>query len=165
MTKTIIIGRSGSGKSTLLQLFENEFKILTETAREVLDRYTNQRNSVKQVIMMYKQWEKEESNRSYISDRSLIDYVAFSLDMGIEHQFYLSQLDHRYDFVFKLPNRKFQKDNIRIEKDEDEADRLQQIVDNLYLQTNNPIIQVPYSDSFRQHKFITDIIGHGRSSK
>ena len=159
--RIILTGRSGSGKSTLLNLLANNgerLPVISETAREVLNRFPEQSVYFKQVKMLYRQWIKEEDNKDGIFDRSLIDYVVFSKRIGIKLPFYDEQLYGRYNMVLKMPNRPFKNDGVRIEKDEDEASEIQGEIDQLYHENAHALILVPNIEMSGQYRFVNGLL-------
>jgi predicted ATPase len=162
-TRVAIIGRSGSGKSTLIRLLKDNpvgMPVLDEVARTVLKEHEYQSSVFKQVQMLYKQFHNEAVAGSFISDRGLHDYVVFSERIGMNPPFYREQLPGRYNFVFKLPNRPFQRDHVRVESGEEEAEALQREIDNLYRQTDHELIQVPDVSPEKKYKFIMEFLKH-----
>jgi len=162
--KIVLIGRTSSGKSTLIKLLKDNkcrLPVIGETARIILTKDKDQTVQYKQIKMMYNQWLQEEVEQNFISDRGLQDYVVFSRLNGVNSNFYNTQLPHRYNLIFKLPNRPFVKDGIRVEEDEKEADRIQCLIDDLYYQTGHKIINVPDIEIQKKYEFIMDFIGHG----
>lgn len=162
--KAVIIGKSSTGKSSLLRLLSSEFPCIEEVAREVLtdDRYKDQIPQVKQTFMMYKQWEREGKMPRFISDRGLHDYVVYSDRLGVNTKFYQAELSGRYDFVFKLPNTPFRPDGTRVEKDDHEAQELQDRIERLYMDTDHTLIEVPNVDLVKRFKFIESFLKQAR---
>lgn len=167
MSRSIICGKSSSGKSSLLRLLEGtHITTIGEVAREVLTQYPNYSRQHQQVKMLSLQYEREETlkrfNTSFCSDRGLHDYFVFSQDVGLEIPFYREQLDHRYDLVFKLPNRPFRPDGTRVEKDDTQAQDIQDRIEKLYMETGHTLIEVPNLDLPGKYRFILQFLEHAK---
>jgi predicted ATPase len=159
--KAIIIGRSGSGKSSLLKMLENIGKpIIKERAREILEKYSKYSVIHKQVKMMYEQWDREKGKDSFISDRGLHDYIVYSRRNGLHAPFYEERLNHRYNLVFRLPNRPFVQDGTRVEKDDIEAQSIQDEIEKLYMETGHTLIEVPNVDLIQKYRFVLRFLEH-----
>jgi nicotinamide riboside kinase len=167
MVRCCIIGKSSSGKSSLLKLIEGTgITTIGEVAREVLTKYPNYSRQHQQVKMLNLQYEREEllksTNTRFVSDRGLQDYFVFSQDIGLDIPFYREQLDHRYDLVFKLPNRHFKPDGTRVEIDDKQAQDLQDRIERLYMETGHTLIEVPDLDLVGRYKFILPFLEHAK---
>ena len=165
MVKCVLIGKSSSGKSSLLKLVEqNGIATIGEVAREVLTKHPNYSRQHQQVKMLNLQYEREEllkrTNTRFISDRGLHDYYVFSQGVGLEIPFYRENLQYRYDLVFKLPNKPFRPDGIRIETDDKQAQDLQDRIERLYMETGHTLIEVPNLDLIGKYKFILPFLKH-----
>lgn len=163
--KIVIMGRSGSGKSSLLKLFKGDnfyLPIIEEIAREVLDKYSSECSELKQRKMLELQLEQEEKFGKFITDRGLHDYVVFSEKYFKVPSNYIARLDSRYSMVFRLPRRPFLKEGIRVEDNENEAELIQQKIEDLYVQTNHTIIDVPNLELLDKYNFIKNKIEKDR---
>lgn len=163
--KAILMGRSGCGKSLLTKLLKDnhcKLPVIGETARRILEKDKHQTVQYKQIKMMYNQWLQEEVEESFISDRGLHDYVVFGRLAGVNSNFYNTQLPHRYNLVFKLPDRPFEQDGVRVEEDEEHADRIQGLIDDLYMGTGHVIIPVPDIGLIGKYNFIMDFLKYAK---
>jgi predicted ATPase len=161
MKRIVIIGRSGSGKSTLIRKLQEagiKLPVIEETARKILTSYPFYSTQQKHIKMLEQQYILEEieldRDGGFISDRGLHDYVVFSTRAGMNPRFYVEQLFKRYDWVFKMPNKPFTSDQIRVERSEQEAQTIQNQIDALYRQTGHNPVNVPDSDARTQATFI-----------
>jgi len=156
--KIVLTGRSGCGKSTLLKMFENSgVTLIPECARRILQEHPGQSKEYRQMKMLYNQWKSEQDAGSFISDRGLHDYIVFSRLADMEIPFYTQQAKHRYNYVFKLPNRPFEHDGVRVEANEHEAQLIQHYIDQSYTDTGHSLIEVPDVSLEDKFSFICDI--------
>lgn len=163
--KVALIGRSGSGKSSLIEYLrsdkEVELPIISETARDILQTYPHYSMTQRQYKMLYLQLGSEQDFirdlGGFITDRGLHDYCVYSNEVGLGTKFYNEQLDSRYDLVLKMPNRPFNPEG-RVERDEQEASRLQSLIDEKYLTTKHEIIDIPDLPIKAQGVFVKNLI-------
>lgn len=161
--KIALIGPSSSGKSTLLNFMSTlNINTIGEVAREVLTQYPNYSRQHQQVKMLSLQYEREEllkrTNAPFISDRGLMDYYVFSEREGLSIPFYRENMNNRYDFVFRLPNKPFRPDGVRVEKDSNEVNEIQDKIEELYIETGHPLIYLPDTDLVGKLSFIRKLI-------
>jgi nicotinamide riboside kinase len=115
-------GSFSTGKTTLANLFAREWDLplLPEPAREVLELgFTLDMNATPEceTLIFLKQLRNELTHDSFVSDRSMLDVVAYA-DWVFEHEREARKEDHlwleskqiielslrgRYDYVFYLP--------------------------------------------------------------
>ena len=155
MRKYVLIGRSGSGKTSVLNELERlGFQIFDEVPRQVITernkkfsvrtfgRIFKEREVVKRQKIIFarhlkKEEEFEKNNTPVLfMERGLIDFIAFTdyLCGFVPDEFYNPEynLPNRYNLVFNLENLPFVKDDVRIEKDEEEASVIQDRVIKTY---------------------------------
>ena len=83
-------------------------------------------------------------NKVIILDRGLHDYLGFSHHLlGEQIYFPKEELNKRYAMVFSLQTNGFIKNNIRIEKNQKEAEKIYEFVIQEYIKTGHKIIKVP----------------------
>lgn len=155
--KIVITGPSSSGKSRVLREFkQNGYEVLEEVAEDVLKKmpsHSAENIDLRQRIMSDLQYYKELDaeyenigleNKIIILDRGLHDYLGFShFLLGEYSQFPKEELIERYSMVFSLQNNGFIKNDIRIEKNREEAERIYEFVLWEYIMTGHKIINVP----------------------
>ena len=108
--KIALTGAHGVGKTTILYNLEHPNK-LQELARKYLikDKKPSDMTDKERRVFQYKYWdllEKTEDNHNdFISDRSLIDVLAYQLDIDSVFEVYarLIKLLSRYDILFYIP--------------------------------------------------------------
>ncbi len=149
--RVAIIGRSSSGKTTLIEELKNKgYKTVDETAREVLEERKNfnvtlEENLIRQKEIYFRQLEREnKAQGQFFCDRGLIDILVYTEYFGLSNSFIDKRvLKNRYSLILELEKRPFILDNIRIEKDEKEADKIYQKVIEKYLDLGYSPISVP----------------------
>ncbi len=156
--KFVITGPSGSGKTSVLrELKSRGYAVLEEVAEEVLNRFKDkpddyEHRNLRQRIMCdlqyYRELSFEQENtgpepKILILDRGLHDYIGFSnYFLGGGFSFPVDE-DKRYCAVISLSSNGFIRNDIRVEKDFDEAKKIYEIVRWFYEITNHPIIDIP----------------------
>jgi predicted ATPase len=161
MTRAVIIGNSGSGKSSLIRCLKSNqphLKVIEEVARDILLAYPDLDTKHKQLKMMYQQWQTENQMGNFISDRGLPDYFVYSERAGLHIPFYKNAIQHRYNFVFKLPEKEFIPDGTRVEANHQEAMEIQSEIDKTYQDSGHVIIDVPKGDVAKQYRFIMEFL-------
>lgn len=166
--KYVITGGPCCGKTTIIGLLKRRgFSVLDETAREVLrdnKRRKNPKTSLEiEAEILERQIKKESSLRDTLvfMDRSALDGIAYSLlkhgkvpDLASTYDF-----KNKYNMVFLLERFPFKKDAIRIEKDDAEAQRIHEMVNQIYLNQGYRPITVPLLNRKRRIDFILNYIG------
>lgn len=157
LNKIVITGPSSSGKTRLLSEFkQNGYSIIEEVAEDVLKKMPKnspENKDLRQRIMTDVQYYKELNmehenngleNKIIILDRGLHDYLGFTHHLlGNQIYFPKEELIKRYTMVFSLQTNGFIKNNIRIEKNQKEAEKIYEIVLLEYIKTGHKIIKVP----------------------
>lgn len=153
--KIAITGPSSSGKSRVIDEFEKDgYPTIKEAAEDVIRKMpSNDTLSLRQRIMAdlqyYREMEMEQRNRSIddkviIMDRGLHDYIGFSRFLfGDYSPFPKNDLKERYFMVFALESNGFTKNNVRIEKNKDEAETIFEFVLLEYMRSGHKITTVP----------------------
>ena len=150
LKKIVLTGGPCSGKSTIINALRNlGFGVLDEVAREVLaeGKYSRQKNYVAmQTEILKRQLKKEElvTNLTFL-DRSAVDGIGYCLLYlnNLPKSFRETNLRERYDKVFLLDRFPLQKDGLRVESDDAEAQRVHDKIREAYLITGYNPIQVP----------------------
>jgi len=147
--KYIITGGPSSGKTSIIsELQKRGYSVLEEVAREVLSEKRNLNWEQLQSTIFGRQLEKEEEfkDKPYLFlDRGLPDVLAYSLHNlnYIPLEFADFNFSKRYDKVFLLDRLPFVKDEIRIEKDDAEAQKIHNLISSVYEDLNYDLIKVP----------------------
>lgn len=153
MTKRIIInGRSSSGKSSVLkEIGRRGFVYFNEIPRTVLNEMglgtTPEEIGFRQIAMYERQRGIEENfvgNMAFY-ERSLVDIFAYcELFVGkIPFEHPPIKFVPRYHKVFSLEKLPFESDDIRIEKDEEEAQKIYDFVNEYYSYLGIEMVPVP----------------------
>jgi predicted ATPase len=166
--KYVITGGPCSGKTTIIGLLKRKgFSVLEETAREVLrdnKRRKNPKTSLEIEIEIFERQIKKENNLGdalVFLDRSALDGAAYSLLKHGKVPDLVSDYDfrNRYDLVFFLERFPFKKDAIRVEKNDEEAQRIHEMVNQIYLDHGYKPIAVPLLGRRGRVDFILNYIG------
>ncbi|MBS3066980.1 ATP-binding protein [Candidatus Pacearchaeota archaeon] len=170
MKKVVITGGPCSGKTTLINILsEKGYYVIGEIARKVLiERKNNELNknefSIRQTIMAERQIAKEKEletrkGKLVIFDRSLIDILAYCRYFDINPPKVIDNinLSKNYDFVFILDLLPFEKDEVRIENEEDVL-TIHNLIYGIYKNLGYNIIQVPVMDIEKRINFIEDFL-------
>jgi predicted ATPase len=169
LKKIVFAGGSCCGKTTLIKELEKKgFDVIREFAREVLEERKDYPLNAKEILirqkmMLDRQLKEEERfekappllNLVFL-DRSLIDILAYcKWGLGyVPDEFELFLKAKRYDKVFFLESLPFKKDDIRIERSEEEARRLHEALRVFYKKLKVEIIGVPVMDVEKRVDFI-----------
>lgn len=163
-----IVGRSSSGKTTLInELNKRGYKTIEEIARRVLiERKDNlvdeEEQLIRQKIIYSRQLNLENSSSDLVYlDRGLIDVLAYTRYFQVNNSFIdESLLFNRYPLVLELEKRPFVPDGVRIEKNEEEVDKIYSLVRKTYLEFGYfPILvpnfcENPYENASKRIDFI-----------
>lgn len=150
-TLIVISGRSSSGKSTLVSEIEKRgYNVIREVAREVLNERKNYPENSNEFLLRqkiiysrHKLLEDSFDKGIVFCDRSLIDIFGYCKYFGIDSSFIQENLITRYSYIFELPKRRFVKDNIRLEKDNHEADKIYNLIKENYFNFGYNFVNVP----------------------
>lgn len=170
MKKVVITGGPCSGKTTVINILnEKGYYVIGEIARKVLlERKNNLLNkdefAIRQTIMAERQIAKEKGletrkEKLVIFDRSLIDILAYCRYFDINHPKIINNinLSKNYDFVFILDPLPFEKDEVRIENEED-ALTIHNLLYDIYKNLGYNIIQVPVMNIEKRINFMEDFL-------
>ena len=166
MKKIVITGGPCSGKTTLInELGKRGYEVVGEIARDVIKERNNfplskEEFKIRQIIMAERQIAKEKElgtrkEKLVIFDRSLIDILAYCRYFDINHPKIIDNinLSKNYDFVFILDPPPFEKDEVRIENEED-ALIVHNLIYDIYKNLGYNIIQVPIMNIEKRINFI-----------
>lgn len=152
----VLTGGPTNGKSTLLKKLKDfGHLVLEETAREVLEERRNfvvndAERLIREQEIFRRQIKREaeaiiKNKDRHFLDRSLIDVIAYSdYHLGyIPDEFKSIDLKNRYNNVFFLERLPFIPDGTRIEKDDNEAERIHRKLIDTYCEMGYNLISVP----------------------
>jgi len=149
--KIVLAGGPCCGKSTLIdEIQKRGYSTLGEVAREVLaegnfGRGKNYELLQTEILKRQMQKESELIEGLHFLDRSAIDGIAYSqVYLGyLPDSFQQVDFTGRYEMVF-LPDRlPLQKDGVRVESDDSEAERIHYAIKKAYLEQGYTPIAVP----------------------
>ena len=147
----IVLTGACCGKSTLTNEFRSRgYETMDEVARKILKKYKHNmpvnRGRIQEEILETRLKEEDSLNGNPVfMDRGSVDVLAYSrmyLDK-IPDIFYKTDFKNRYDFVFLLDRFPLEKDGIRIEKDDKEAEKIHQTIKSCYIEHGYSPIIVP----------------------
>lgn len=146
----VLTGGPCCGKSTTInELKKRGYSILEEVAREILqeERYKENKDyELFQEEIFKRQVEKESKivDLTFL-DRSTIDGIAYSLLYLKYIPFNVNSYDlrNRYSKIFFLDRFPLQKDGIRVEGDEREAQKVHEKIREAYLIMGYSLTKVP----------------------
>lgn len=112
MTKIVFTGAQGTGKTTMLNKFkESGHNVITEVVRNLAKQgilVDKEADEDAQKLIFNKYWEILYQTESYVSDRCLIDVLAYTKYLvdhkKIDHNIYLDQLQKTTKFFMDNPN-------------------------------------------------------------
>lgn len=148
----VISGGTCCGKSaTIKALKDKGYRCVKEVAREVLARgHNNYGTSIEQIAanqekIYYYQSIVEEGDKGGFFDRGTVDNIAYSQHFLGRTPTYVDIEDARgrYDKVFFLDRLPYDKDGLRVEEDEIEAEVIHNRIRDLYDELGYDIIDVP----------------------
>ncbi len=155
--KIVIIGRTSSGKSSVIgRLSELGYNTLDEMGRTILKFRksfdSSQSEIEKRQILMYKfqlSFEKAAEGTTFferglpcslVFAKYLLCYVPKEMDESI--------MRDRYHKIFVLEGLDFKADGVRIETDEMEAQKIQDLTEKTYMDLGYNLLYVPkFSDN------------------
>lgn len=157
MRKVVIIGRAASGKTNIIQELEKRgYKVLREVAREVISKLktisTEKRAVEERQRLIFdlnlrkeERFDRENPKEDILfCDRSLIDGLGYSYLFLGEVPFEVTvNLKERYEKIFLLEGLPFQKDENRIENDDDDANKIIDAILDVYKKFEYKVIHVP----------------------
>ncbi|MFA5855833.1 MAG: ATP-binding protein [Candidatus Pacearchaeota archaeon] len=170
--KFVLTGGASCGKTTLLgELRRRGYQVIEEAATDILedraDRIVNSEEiELRQKLIFRRSLRRENydfgSNMVFF-DRGLVDCLVYS-------QYYLGRIpdeiknfdcSKRYDDIFVLDRLNFEKNHVRIEKDNDEAEKIHQLIIEYYkINGYNPIF-VPLMKVEERAYFILNYLKGG----
>ena len=169
MKKFVLAGGPCSGKTTIIDELEKKgFDVVKEVAREILEKrrhleITGEEVIIRQKLIAKKQIEQEElfeKNPPLLNllffDRCAIDGLAY-LEHSLKHipKEIMDLIEPRkYTKIFFLEQLPFQKDGLRIEKDEQEAKKIHDRLLFFYKLSGHEIVHVPIMPRNERVSFI-----------
>ena len=150
--RIVIIGRTSSGKSSVMEsLSERGYNTLDEVPRTILNFRKSMGISKKEIeekqILIYQTQLHFESicEGTVFFERGLPCSIAYSnFFLGyVPWEFDESLMRNRYHKVFTLDGLKFESDGVRIESGEEEAQKIQDLVEETYRNFGYDLINVP----------------------
>lgn len=148
----VLTGGPCCGKSTLIDNLEKKGHIvLKEIAREVIEQrgsFPKEKNEIIefQKILFRKQLLRESQLRGSIVflDRGIEDYLVYAKHLTgyIPNEFKIG-IKERYYKIFILDRLPFEKDGLRIEKGDEEAEDLHQKIIQAYQNNGGNLVFVP----------------------
>ena len=168
MTKKYVLsGGPCSGKTTVInELKKRGFSVIDETAREVIkERINNEFSSeeicIRQKLILHKQLDKERSVEveHVFLDRGLIDCFAYQnyfLKSIPEEFFEKSRSVDKYNKVFIFERLPLEKDGLRIENSDLEAEKIHQEIIIQYKNFGYDLIFVPIMEVEKRTDFVID---------
>jgi len=148
--RIVLTGGPSSGKSTTIDALRTRgFRVLDEVAREVLSegRYSRTNGYDKlQAEILKRQLEREQllTDLTFM-DRSAVDGIAYCLLYlnSLPQVFREVDFKGRYNRVFLLDRLPLEKDGLRVEADDAEAQMVHDKIRDVYLMTGYEPVQVP----------------------
>lgn len=152
MNKYVLTGGPCSGKTSLINcLRERGFNVLEEVAREVIEEMNgmdydkSQEQEIRQEMIFERQLEREAKLKGDVFlDRGLLDNLAYSQHLiGYVPENTKIDFSNRYDKVFALDMLPFVDDGLRIESGDEEAEKIHELIVNVYEKFDYNVVNVP----------------------
>jgi len=166
--KIVLAGGPCCGKTTLInELKKRGYEIIDESAREILAENIKIEYAEIQKKIFLRQLEKEARAKEKIKDlifldRGYIDGVAYcQLKLGyIPEPLKSFDFRNQYDIIFILDLLPFEKDGLRVEKDEDEARTVHEAIVSAYKSFGYDVVVVPVMPIEKRVEFILGRVGN-----
>jgi predicted ATPase len=145
--RIVLAGGPCCGKTTLIKELEKRGeRVVHESAREVLaeKNYPNLIELQREIFR--RQIERENTTKGVcFMDRSALEGIAYCLLRNRIIPDFLNSFDFsgRYHQVFLLERFPLEKDGLRVERDEDEANRVHDMISRVYKERGHYPIHVP----------------------
>jgi predicted ATPase len=150
----VLTGGPCCGKTTVAEELRNRgYNVLEEVARQVLSEKTKQKinddyESIQTEIFQRQIKQENEYRGLVFLDRSVIDCFAYSqLRLGYIPPIFLEtpreEIVGRYETVFLLEPLPFAHDGLRIEKDEEEAMKVHDMIVREYQNWGYDMVHIP----------------------
>ena len=144
----VLAGGPTCGKTSLInELRSRGYAVLDECAREVIDEGKLVPKTYEfQMEIFRRQVERENNAKPYtFADRCVVEGIAYCRKNLNYVPLELGNFDYskRYSLVFLLDRLPFENDGKRLEKDDSEALDTHNMIVDIYLERNYPLIQVP----------------------
>ena len=83
--KICLLGAQGTGKSTLANLFRGEYKIIDNIVRDIIKKggKSNQDGDLETQMRIFTEYMNALSDNDYISTRSVIDVLAYTMYLNL----------------------------------------------------------------------------------
>lgn len=160
--RIVLAGGPCCGKTTLIKELEKRGeRVIHESAREVLAErnYSNLIELQREIFR--RQIERENAvNGVCFMDRSALEGIAYCLlGNGIIPDFLTSfDFSGRYDLIFILERFPLEKDGIRVEKNEDEANRVHDMISRIYKERGHCPIYIPRMPISKRADFLLSYV-------
>lgn len=154
MKKYVLTGGPASGKTSVInELKKRGFSVIDEVARKVIDErkhlmINETEKIIRQEIIFQRQLdiEKEFENINLLFlDRGVIDNLAYCYHLleNVPKSISSFNFSNRYDGIFVLDRLPFEQDGLRVEKDDEEADKMHRTIINTYKKNGYELTFVP----------------------
>jgi len=156
----VLTGGASCGKTSVIEhLKEKGFNVLAETAKEVLREFPDWSYKKKQVEIFRRQTERENAlgEEDVFMDRSVIDCQIYSKIL-LDRVPVKIKVKRRYDKIFILDRLPFVKNDVRIESDEEEAQKIHNALVEEYRSLGYKPVFVPVMNVDERVGFILDKI-------
>lgn len=152
LRRIVLLGRTASGKSAVIKRLSGMgYNTLDEMGRTILNfrksmDFSDDETKQKQILMyQFQLYYEDASEGTVFFERALpcslafskyfLDYVPFEIDVSL--------MRNRYHRVFVLDSLKFEKDDVRVEANEVEAQEIQDLTEETYRNFGYNLIRVP----------------------
>lgn len=167
--KIVLSGAGCCGKTTIINELEKKgFDVLEEIPRKVLEERKNflvnfEEIKTRQLLMLERQVEQEkefDDNPPILDlifcDRSCVDILAyFEHYLGEVPQELVERIKKlKYDKIFVLDRLKLENDGTRVEKDDNEAQKIHKKIIECYKKLGYDVVEVPVMEIDKRASFI-----------
>ena len=157
--KCVLTGGPSCGKTSVIDFLRSmKYSVLDEAAREVLDSCREGSYEEKEIEIFERQLRREEEFEGGLVflDRGVVDVLAYSnIYLGyLPERFRDFDFSGRYDGVFVLERLPFVDDGVRVEKGDEEAQRIHEEIIRVYKGEGYEPITVPLMSIGERAEFI-----------
>ncbi len=162
MRKIVLTGGPCTGKSSLIkELQDSGFHVLKEIAREILterksinyNTFELEQEIAKRQVMRENHFDSTYPRSEFLFlDRGLVDVVAYcSILLGrVPEDISYYEFRNRYETVFFLDRLPLEEDGVRLESNEEEAERIHLEIYKTYLSLGYKPIKIPIVNSAKE---------------